>query len=69
MKFMKFLAFCALLVFGLSGCEEKKVEFATQNDTMPTDVPISALDANVTIDETLPPEPAIESNQNNPQSK
>ena len=44
----------------LTGCDDEKAPVARANDDVPADVPIAQIDANVTIDESLPPEPAIE---------
>ncbi|WP_229203831.1 hypothetical protein [Campylobacter anatolicus] len=57
---MKNLAFLLMFLVFLMGCEDKKTQILEQNDSVPADIPISHIDANVSIDETLPPEPAIE---------
>ena len=51
----------AILVTIYTGCEdaEEPTSYDT-NETVPSDVPIVAPDANVSIDENLPPEPAAE---------
>lgn len=47
-----------------TGCEDEKKQILLDlNETAPSDVPIAAPDANVTIDENLPPEPAFEGKQ------
>lgn len=53
------LALISALFF--AGCEdEKKQVLLDLNETPSSDVPIAAPDANVTIDENLPPEPVVE---------
>lgn len=60
MKIFKILAvFSAILVL-LTGCDDDKPPVVEANESVPFDVPISQIDANVSIDEKLPPEPAIE---------
>ena len=60
MKIYKnFAVFCLVAVI-LTGCDDEKAPVARANDDVPADVPIAQIDANVTIDESLPPEPAIE---------
>lgn len=50
-----------ILALFFAGCEdEKKQVLLDLNETPPSDVPIAAPDANVTIDENLPPEPVVE---------
>ena len=56
---IKFIIFFMLIVFFI-GCEDK-IE-PTNSDTseaISADIPISSPDANVSIDENLPPEPVI----------
>ena len=44
-----------------SGCEEKKEPASLDlGSTVPSDVPIAQSDANVSIDENMPPEPVPE---------
>lgn len=60
MRNLKFLAIFISILAVFMGCEDEKADFIEQNETIPIDVPISQIDANVSIDENLPPEPAIE---------
>lgn len=60
MKIYKILAVFCLVAAILTGCDDEKAPVARVNDDVPADVPIAQIDANVTIDESLPPEPAIE---------
>lgn len=59
-KFFGFLVVCALF---FSGCEDEQKKLVLDlNETAPGDVPIAPPDANISIDENLPPEPAMEGN-------
>jgi hypothetical protein len=60
MKIYKNLAVFCLVAAVLTGCDDEKAPVTRANDDVPADVPIAQIDANVTIDESLPPEPAIE---------
>ncbi len=57
----KIFAILMLAALFFSGCEEKKEPAALDlGDSMPSDVPIAQSDANVSIDENMPPEPVPE---------
>ena len=57
----KIFAILALAALFFSGCEEKKEPAALDlGDSVPSDVPIAQSDANVSIDENMPPEPVPE---------
>ena len=45
------------------GCGEKEEAKSDVSDPVPTDVTVAQPDANVTIDEQLPPEPVVEENE------
>ncbi|MDO5045243.1 hypothetical protein [Campylobacter sp.] len=50
-----------ILALFLVGCEDEKKQILLDlNEAPPSDVPIATPDANVTIDENLPPEPVVE---------
>ncbi|WP_170018828.1 hypothetical protein [Campylobacter sp. RM16190] len=50
-----------ILALFFTGCEDEKKQILLDlNEAPPSDVPIAAPDANVTIDENLPPEPVVE---------
>lgn len=57
----RMLGILAISAIFFAGCEEEKPQVVLDlNETPPSDVPIAMPDANVTIDEALPPEPALE---------
>lgn len=57
----KILAILTLTALIFSGCEdEKNSPELDLNETVPSDVPIAQSDANVSIDENMPPEPVPE---------
>lgn len=63
MKFYKILIL-AICVSIFIGCGDEKSDTAPKSEPVPSDVSIAQPDANVSIDENLPPEPAIEDTQN-----
>jgi len=57
----KIFAILTLTALIFSGCEgEKSLPELDLNETVPSDVPIAQSDANVSIDENMPPEPVPE---------
>lgn len=58
-KISAILTLFFVLIF--SGCEDEKPKAVLDlNETAPSDVPIAAPDANISIDENLPPLPVVE---------
>lgn len=55
----KFIIF--VILFGIFlGCQDEQIlENTDTNDTVPLDVPIATPDANISIDENMPPEPVV----------
>ena len=57
----KILAILTLTALIFSCCEDEKSSPELDlNETVPSDVPIAQSDANVSIDENMPPEPVPE---------
>ena len=57
----KIFAILTLTALIFSGCDEKKEPTSLDlGGTVPSDVPIAQSDANVSIDENMPPEPVPE---------
>ncbi len=57
----KILAILTLTALIFIGCEDEKSSPELDlNETVPSDVPIAQSDANVSIDENMPPEPVPE---------
>lgn len=59
----KILTSFLLITSVFLGCGEKEEAKSDVSDPVPTDVTVAQPDANVTIDEQLPPEPVVEENE------
>ncbi|MGP1359812.1 hypothetical protein [Campylobacter sp.] len=59
----KILTSFLLIASVFLGCGEKEEAKSDVSDPVPTDVTVAQPDANVTIDEQLPPEPVVEENE------
>jgi putative lipoprotein len=59
----KFIASFLLIASVFLGCGDKEEAKSDASDPVPTDVTVAQPDANVTIDEQLPPEPVVEENE------
>jgi len=59
----KFIASFLLIASVFLGCGDKEEAKSDVSDPVPTDVTVAQPDANVTIDEQLPPEPVVEENE------
>ena len=59
----KILTSFLLIASVFLGCGEKEEAKSDVSDPVPTDVTVAQPDANVTIDELLPPEPVVEENE------
>ena len=59
----KILTSFLLIASVFLGCGEKEEAKSVVSDPVPTDVTVAQPDANVTIDEQLPPEPVVEENE------
>ncbi|MCD8212942.1 MAG: hypothetical protein LUC34_02630 [Campylobacter sp.] len=63
MKFYKILIFLTISAGIFAGCDDERVDTTPKTEAIPSDVSIDKPDANDSIDENLPPEPAIEDTQ------
>jgi len=65
----KILTSFLLIASVFLGCGEKEEAKSDVSDPVPTDVTVAQPDANVTIDEQLPPEPVVEENESPKEKK